>query len=348
MKIGVLTYHECPNHGAYLQARSLVRAINDLGVDATILDYRPFRRWIADRLVILKMKGAQRRRFAIQKLRFFEDLLRTELGHGSFSLKKVLKQANVSGIMLGSDEIWNVKNKFAGFNPVYFGHGLDSIPAASYAPSFGSVTTNDRLPKKSISGLRNLRAISVRDRNSREVLDSLGIKDSAYVLDPTLLVPQQGSNACEPPPIVQPYVAIYSTQNESWLNEVLKPFCQKRRYRIESVGYWSPIAHVNRPDLHPNALLSYFSSSRYIFTNTFHGVIFALLSERPFYFISHPDKSQKIRDLVQRFALKEEIDEVLGLPSYQPSQRDFLLDAFNSEREKSSKYLKDALIHLGK
>lgn len=44
-KIGIMTFHDGFNHGAYLQAFSTLNVLRDHGHDAKIIDYKAFKHW---------------------------------------------------------------------------------------------------------------------------------------------------------------------------------------------------------------------------------------------------------------------------------------------------------------
>ena len=48
MQIGILTYHEGLNHGAYLQALAIMRIIEKLGHDVTIINYKNKEHWLQE------------------------------------------------------------------------------------------------------------------------------------------------------------------------------------------------------------------------------------------------------------------------------------------------------------
>ena len=41
MKIGILTFHRASNYGTVLQAQAMAMALQELGYDAELIDYRP-------------------------------------------------------------------------------------------------------------------------------------------------------------------------------------------------------------------------------------------------------------------------------------------------------------------
>lgn len=90
--------------------------------------------------------------------------------------------------VVGSDEVFSVE---IGYNAVMYGYGIKSNRLVSYAASFGPSTTEDikqkELTEDIQKGLAQFNAISVRDRNSQNVVRDLSDKKVPLVIDPVLL-----------------------------------------------------------------------------------------------------------------------------------------------------------------
>ena len=94
--------------------------------------------------------------------------------------------------MIGSDEVVNCiqDNSNVGFAPELFGAGHQANRLISYAASFGN-TTLESLKKYQVADqvaqrLRAVDALSVRDENSRKIVQELIGKDPVCHLDPVL------------------------------------------------------------------------------------------------------------------------------------------------------------------
>lgn len=55
MKVGILTFHEGYNHGAFLQAFCMVRAVRDAGGDPVLINYKNRRLWYLENMVLQRI-----------------------------------------------------------------------------------------------------------------------------------------------------------------------------------------------------------------------------------------------------------------------------------------------------
>ena len=180
MEISIITVFGSYNHGSYLQALNLSKALSKYG-NVQFIDYNT-RQWNAFRTAYRRTKlflrsSGQYNKFAkIACFEIREAMIIKKLW------KKTVHSDKFSGdvCVLGSDEIWNIKRSVCRY-PVYWGDGI-ACPKIAYAPSINN-STDDEFEKNAqyITYLNNIDSISVRDRHSQEVMFGRDIYFTSYL-----------------------------------------------------------------------------------------------------------------------------------------------------------------------
>ena len=278
MKTGVLTFHAGFNHGAFLQAYALQKTLFQMGIDNLILDYQGIRQALSEykcALVTREISLLGSRLGRVQKFR--EAHKRLIRSPKRFAIKG--RPLRLDTIVFGSDEIWNLENCVFGHDTAYFGGNMPAINKISYAPSFGSTPGNIQLPGPIKSLLQSFRHISVRDRNSFEIIKNNLNAAPPIVPDPTFLCDIfQDAGHCN----ASPCVLVYALQPSSALIEDIKKHARKKNDKIIAVGYPHPWADENIINLSPFDLLGYYKKATFVVTDLFHGTIFSILANKNF------------------------------------------------------------------
>lgn len=134
--VGILTFHRCINYGSYWQTRCLLEGLSSMGVDAVLLDYSspPTDRaeWRCALNPLLPMT-APRTDYAFNKRKtrkFFDAIGRLPLSH-PFPLNDPAQAGQFGLVIVGSDEVWNLKHPWYGGCTVFYGEGLNACSRSS-------------------------------------------------------------------------------------------------------------------------------------------------------------------------------------------------------------------------
>lgn len=334
MKIGILTFHDGINYGAYLQVYSLYRTLQKLGAEPEILNYKGFFHWRWEYRCLIWTKRPARLAANLKKLIAFKGCQKL-LKQTSFTFHRTCLP-NYDKVIVGSDEIWNYS--VAHGDDIYFGIGVPAREKYAYAASFGSVDENDEIPKKLLSGLETFRNISVRDENSMRLLQrNLPQKECIKVLDPTLLYDFNGE---EVEPVEKNYILIYTTDNAipvSVRNEIIS-FARQHNRTLVAVGYHMPWCEKNFNTLNPFEWVGFFKCADMIVTTMFHGTMFSIKYKKEFCTILEPYRVNKLKDLLTEFGLEKRIyQEKSGLEDVFHAPIDYVsVEACLKERKKIS------------
>lgn len=191
-KIGILTFHDGINHGAFFQAFSTYIFLKSKGYNVEIINYKNSTHWLAEYKAFLITKNPKILFSNIKKIfAFKKDQKQMNLGSFTKKASKIKKHFDV--IVVGSDIVWNYEWAFLGKDPIYFGYGLNTKKWISYAASFGNIDYDTTIvPEYVSSGLQKFSYISVRDENSKCIVNKACGKEAEVVLDPTFLIKTNG------------------------------------------------------------------------------------------------------------------------------------------------------------
>ena len=301
-RIGILTFHRCINYGSYWQARSLVMGLRARGHDAVLLDHRcPHARraeWRCAFQPLLPHRSPRsdfpRYAAKARKLIRAADALPTS---PPFALERPETLSEHDLVIVGSDEVWNMHHPWYGGRPAFYGEGFRTRRMVSYAASFGNHDAADGLHKHWSDRLRRFDAISVRDRNSREMLQGeLGV-EAPLVLDPVLQFPPELPLTDDE--AGEPYVAVYGHSFPGWYAAAVRRHADAAGLRLVSIGYRNDWAHEQRIDAGPAEFARAIAGASAVATNFFHGCVFALVFARPFAAVASAYRANKLRDLTE-------------------------------------------------
>lgn len=186
-------------------------------------------------------------------------------------------------------------------------------------------------------------AISVRDENSRSILERYVGREAAIVLDPCLLFPEviariDGARAA------MRYAVVYGHSFPRWFQCGVRDWANARAYKLVSVGYRNDWADEHWLDADPFEFANCMAYASAVATNFFHGCVFALLNARPFACVLSDYRHNKIRDLTTLLGVEERIVSSRTLPTQYEAILDLPLgqavsDRLRELRQQSWKYL---------
>jgi len=345
-KVGILTTHDEINYGAFLQAYALQKAISGLGYECLIINYKGFKHWILEYWYVLRAVNPI---YFIRKLfkvfAFRRDQSKASLTSFSFS-KKSINRYGFETIVLGSDEIWNFKNCIGEvFIPAHYGIGVTAKKIISYAPSFGSIGKNEQIPNDIKNSLNGLDAISVRDLNSKIIIDQIADKKAEIVVDPTLLIDFTGD---EVKPAISRYILVYIAGKipDDLIKQTIE-FSRKNNLKLISVGYRNKWCNSNCIAVSPFEWIGYVKNADYVLTNMFHGTIFSVKYRRSLCIVLSEYRMNKLGYLVNEilgindfvFSKDRTLETIFsGRPNYSEVET-----RLSQKRESSLQYLKTAI-----
>lgn len=335
MKVGILTFHRASNYGTSLQAFATAKILQNLGVDAEIIDYRPD--YIEKTLETRRIRDAKDiKAFAsiiINKAVYGGQLQRKISNFLAFintmpvsktvcrNLDEVKKAAAVYDIILsGSDQLWN--DKITGSDLTYF-IPFDHSRKVSYASSFGVAEISSQRQEEIRPYLSSFDFITVREKKAIELVSKV-LQDSAYsehkirrVVDPTLLICQDEWIMISNPDIQLPssgYILTYYMIETPILRAITKRIRKETGLPIVNLkpSKKQVLFHdgLNLMWAGPRELLKCYSGARFVVTNSFHGTAFAINYNVPMYVAPLPvsmagEVNSRLVDLLDWYGLSD-------------------------------------------
>lgn len=298
-EIGVLTFHRCINYGSYWQAWCLTEGLRRRGHDAVLLDHHSARINRAEwRCALAPIAGpaSDRARYAAKARKFFSAFARMPLSP-PFALDDAGEQGRYDLVVVGSDEVWNLKHPWYGGVPLFYGEGTPARRLASYAASFGNHSQAEGLEDHWVQRLARFARLSVRDANSRALVARVLGYEPTLVLDPCLqfseaitYAPPSGDRA--------PYLAIYGHSFPRWFQQAARDAATAGGLRLVSIGYRNDWADDQWIEAGPEEFAAFIAGASAVATNFFHGCIFALINGKPFVCVLSDYRQNKVADLV--------------------------------------------------
>ncbi|WEX77482.1 polysaccharide pyruvyl transferase family protein [Sinorhizobium numidicum] len=302
-QLGVLTFHQCINYGSFWQTRCLVDGLRAYGADPVILNHHSDRirraEWRCALQPLLPV-GTKREDFPLyaSKIRKFVEAFASLPLTPPFALDNPADLEDFDLVIVGSDEVWNLRHPWYGGYPLFYGEGLAARRLASYAATFGSYPASKGLESYWADSLRKFDDISVRDENSRSIIkDALGLEPT-LVLDPCLqfpeTIPRSQDDSC-----VSSYLAVYGHSFPYWFQQAVRRSAASHSVSVVSIGYRNDWADAQWIDAGPDDFARFIAGARAIATNFFHGCVFSLVNTKPFVCVLSDYRCHKIHDLAQ-------------------------------------------------
>lgn len=370
-KIGIITVHRNVNYGANLQAYASNKYLIDQGFNAKIIDYLPKEldkdnylfSWLKLSFVNGKSKSL------VHNIKLFIALtlsapnkykkLKAFYGFRNkhCALSKKYKHFNdiikdsYTDVVLGSDQIWN-PDITLGISPLYFGDILGVKNKVSYAPSIGKEKYEAQDEIKAASLIKNIDYLSVREEKSVKYIEEISGKKPLAVCDPVFLLKKETyEEIAKPIKCKEPYLLVYSViKNPKMLeaaiefanNKGLKlvEICQNKKYGFK---------HLQLTAASPEEFLGAIKNAEYVVTNSFHGTAFSIIFNKELYVFDNKARGSRITGLLNKAGLNNRIVEGQiklqknidynkvseNLKDYINTSKEFLLNALNSEKEKT-------------
>ena len=311
MRIGILTFHEIYNPGAYLQVYATMKILEAMGHEAVIIDYtspshrfRPWRTLILHPRVLIYLQNWIE---SFGRNRTFADCQRYLKKTPCFITRKEVSSERFDAVLVGSDIVWNYQMPRIGQDPIYFGEGLNTDRLIAFAPSCGALDLSQPIPGFVRRGLHRFYAIAVRDRKTADLVEMVIGCRPEVIADPTLALSISGLP--EVHKYEDNYLLVYAlpgTADAAIQNAVIN-FARKKGLKTVAICYRHNWVDENHIYANPFEWLGRINCAKYIFTTTFHGTIFALNAGKPFATKYNVQIESKIRPFMETLGRQDRV-----------------------------------------
>lgn len=335
-KIGIITiYYKSTNYGANFQAYALSRVLSQQGYDAEQIAYCSHRkkkcflkRAFSGGFIAFLRKSFRfakliiRYPFVCNEERKLNLHFRREKAFSHFNSAVIphsRKVYNINNIaecvpnydcfITGSDQVWNAWEEtfvyFLSFVPYY-------KTKISYAASIARDFLTEEQKEIFRKNLTEYKAVSVREKSAEKLLEDLVLIDVQTVLDPTLLLTQEEWNAvCSPRVTDGDYILCYFLGDNKKERKIAEKFARLNNWKIVTIPHTAGIKLMDKRfgdeqlyDASPEQFISLVKHAKYIFTDSFHAVVFSNIYKKQYFVFNRNRKgemSSRIFDITRLF-----------------------------------------------
>lgn len=308
MKIGILTFQRTVNYGANMQAYALQKYLNNLGTDCETIDYTNEAIDKIERPISLKnqksLKGFVKYLMLHRhQQRKWDSFNRFTQKNMKFS-EKVYDKNNIKELtnkydkfVVGSDQVWNtnITNK----DYTYFLDFVDNNEKKySYAASFGYSSIPESEVEKNKEFLNKFQMLNVREKQGKEIINSISDKDVEVVVDPTFLLEKaEWEKLAEENNKEQDYIFVYMPNFTKEVFEFIRDLGKKEKCKIifinDSIRKFRKMKVMH--DASPEKFLGLLKNAKYVVTGSFHAICLSIIFERNFFYMLNEGKSRNAK-----------------------------------------------------
>jgi len=378
MKIGILTIHDSPNYGACLQCFALWKYLAEQGYDCEIIDlhrpiahsdYIPSKRYHRCRPLsqswISKFKKNVKKLLGIKSkpIKYYNDEAKKKFEEFNSLYKKSAPYTSIDAFyenppqydiyIAGSDQLWNPTQAYC-IEPYFltFVSGSEK-KKISFSTSIGITELTDAEKKMFKAWLNDFTAISVREKQAKQLLESFVGREVNQISDPTfLLSPSSWHSIANTPTLKEPYILYFALHFDKTLLNYCQKLSEESGLRLYVLNQTQPDSNDNSyvaiKDAGPKDFLGYIENAEMVMTDSFHGTVFSLImGAKNFYTHISPKnkRGSRIEDLLETYALKNHVLREDLSRTYSDLQKDVVerqqvISVINRERTRSIDYLK--------
>jgi hypothetical protein len=326
MKVGIVTFHYAYNHGAVLQCLALYRTVQRMGFDVDVINYVPpdffkyenslLRGWGIKRGLLFKNipKKIIKARYGKAMRRAFDQFRAKYLSFSPFfqrpdGIEEIVKIYDF--LIAGSDQVWRFSAdgiRFLSVGKSFKGKKI------SYAPCCGFSDQPHRFFPMIKQWISEFDALSVRNAFSQKLICEVSGRDAEIVADPTLLI-DLSDVACRPEKLkVENYILMYMLSDEIQGGHQI--VLDSIRNRFGTLPVVAVVSSAHKPqrfpwadqvlyDAGPSEWLYLIRNATFVYTDSFHGALFSIQSDRPFLaYYTEKDRAPRLLDLAVRYELE--------------------------------------------
>ena len=317
---GIVTFHRAVNYGALLQTYALQAAVEKLGHTCEVIDYHShgidrnyFKKhpWncrglkdVARYLLYWRnnnKKYDKFRSFASRRLNLsapcqsHEDLTRIS--------------SRYKHLICGSDQVWNYTH--SDFDSAYFlAFEKNQQKKNAYAASFGFSEVPEEVRPEYETLLKSFNRVYIREKQGVEIFNRLTGRNAETALDPTLLLSRSEWNDIAEESKEEGHIFIYSYGLPPAVRSLAEKLSRKTGSRIiytpASYSHGKVPLNYSLKIGSPEEFLGSFKEARYVLTNSYHGTIFSIIYNKPF-FVEGFNYNSRISNLLALFELSDRL-----------------------------------------
>lgn len=322
IKVAIVTRHNVPNYGSFLQTLATQRIIEELSLEPIIIDYRRdddstaalIKQYCSEHNnIIYKIYYNTLWRYSHLYIERMMKKEREKYLHCSAPVNKVTVKNIINEFdiyMTGSDQVWNAVGSGGTkeIDNIYFWEEAPSgANVFSYAASFGDIKLSEDDFQKCKKGLKKFKYISAREDSGIELLKKMGYV-AEQVIDPTMLVEKEYWDSIAETASFRPkqkYALIYNLHsNSNMLDYIAKDLKSSHldAYSITTTFRKVIGKAVFCPSIRD--FLCLFKNASCVYTDSFHAIAFSIIFNTPIIVTLPKQYSTRLESILKLFELE--------------------------------------------
>lgn len=249
-------------------------------------------------------KSSMIKKAELEHPRYFE-IFRKENFAIITNSKKDLRNAKISVLCSGSDQIWSWLSPF-----FFLQFGDKNMKRIAVASSTGNKKINE---KETLSKwLHDFSLITVRENSGIEMCIEAGYKNASLVLDPTFLIDDSYYNELLPDcgDENDEYLFVYMLNANHGISiKDIFLFAQKNKLKVKYVSGQGQIDSYDKIYATVPEWILLLRNAKYVVTNSFHGMVFSIIYKKPFLIVPRVGNKQNMNERIVRLAQKMGLDD---------------------------------------
>lgn len=354
MKLALINLPIDINVGGNLQRYAVCRTLHNIGIDVTHIQLRfhyhiPMwkKPYVYTKRLLLKIllgrnieifNESKQNKLYLESLNqilpFYDKYVHhTDTVYDVKKLNKII--SDFDAVLVGSDQVWRKKIANRYLRTMLLDFIPDTMPCFAYAVSFGGAenefTSKDVKMFQSLYG--KFKMVSVREKSGIDMLAKLECTNpqAIHLLDPTFLVPKSEYE------IIASRARSKCTLDGDMFCYILDKNENKSR-KIEQLAEekgLTPFGMTLDSNVNIEQWLLSYSKAKYIVTDSYHGMVFALIFNKPFYVFENKFRgNERFKSIQESFGITNNEDN----PDW-----GYINDIIRIESEKSYNYLEGIL-----
>lgn len=378
MKIGILTQPLYVNYGGILQCYALQKKLQLMGHETVVLQREFLRKYTIGGAILHYAKqivklllgkkaiwiynvAEEKRSYAAKHTSVFINKYIKSLSKKCYTTDELKKEAELhqlDAIIVGSDQVWRPD-----YSPCQLNYFLDflsndsKIKRLSYAASFGTDNWmfSPELTKQCGELLRKFDAVSVRELSGIDLCKKHFDVDAVQVIDPTMLLNKEdysdlvetrknrGNLFC--------YVLDRTAEKQSAIASIanksnLVPFENMPELEITSSNLYHNLEKCVTPPIED--WISAFMEAEMVITDSFHGCVFSIIFNKPFWVIGNKARGMARFDtLLSQYSLQDRLinpSEVGNIDVNKPIEWDLINNRRKELQDIAVNFIEKSLI----
>ena len=323
-KVGIFNHWSVNNYGALFLAYALERKLLELGYDAETIDYLPDEVAKPWKLSMVKKIGILQ--YTLRLGYFLVFILPRSKSFSTFRSKMHISQRKYTDatfpeiqyeydkVIAGGDQLWNCK-------PIYFNENnfLPFIKEKRRKAVYAASLAQDKMREGFEEEFRQLASgfgyITTREERATEIIEQLTHLKAPRVADPAFLLTAEEWAALskyDEQKNKKEYIFVYQVQSDIEIINYAQKLAREKNLDIIYCPFplKKQISCKRKPYISPEEWLGYMKNAKYVITDAFHGLVFALIFNKQFMVeISNygKDTHSRITNLLTRLHLEKRL-----------------------------------------